>query len=200
MHKLIKVYLCLCYTCMPQTDLTNTSTRVFLSRNFIQELQRSKWATELTTSLRYDKLRHEVLINLSKSPAGKWLSWNLNYGLNHSYYFVASKLGVWLCDSMDCSLPCSSAHRFSRQKYYNQLLFPSPGIFPIREPLYRCKNEYLRHTWPWSWILLTCSCLALHPSLVSLWCVTLGLTRSCPQPVEQMSVLGLSTGVSGDSD
>jgi len=32
-----------------------------------------------------------------------------------------------LCDPMDCSLPGSSVHGFSRQQYWSGLPFPSPG-------------------------------------------------------------------------
>ena len=35
-----------------------------------------------------------------------------------------------LCDLMDCSLPCSSVHGFSRQESWSGLLFPSPGDLP----------------------------------------------------------------------
>ena len=34
------------------------------------------------------------------------------------------------CDPMDCSLPGSSVHGFSRQEYWSGLLFPSPGDLP----------------------------------------------------------------------
>ena len=35
-----------------------------------------------------------------------------------------------LCDPMDCSLPGSSVHGFSRQEYWSGLPFPSPGNLP----------------------------------------------------------------------
>ena len=35
-----------------------------------------------------------------------------------------------LCNPMDCSLPGSSVHGNSRQKYWNGFSFPSPGDFP----------------------------------------------------------------------
>ena len=31
-------------------------------------------------------------------------------------------------DPMDCSLPGSSVHGFSRQEYWNEVLLPSPNI------------------------------------------------------------------------
>ena len=34
------------------------------------------------------------------------------------------------CDPIDCCLPGSSVHGFSRQEYWSGLLFPSPGDFP----------------------------------------------------------------------
>ena len=38
-----------------------------------------------------------------------------------------------LCDPMDCSLPGSSIHGFSRQEYWSRLSFPSPGDHPDPE-------------------------------------------------------------------
>ena len=35
-----------------------------------------------------------------------------------------------LCDPMDCSLPASSVHGFSRQQYWSGLPCPPPGHFP----------------------------------------------------------------------
>ena len=35
-----------------------------------------------------------------------------------------------LCDPIDCSLPGSSVHGFSRQEYWNRLPFPTPGYLP----------------------------------------------------------------------
>jgi len=35
-----------------------------------------------------------------------------------------------LCEFMDCSLPGSSVHGISRQEYWHELLFPSPGDLP----------------------------------------------------------------------
>ena len=35
-----------------------------------------------------------------------------------------------LCDPMDCSSPGSSVHKFSRQRYWSGLPFPSPGDLP----------------------------------------------------------------------
>ena len=35
-----------------------------------------------------------------------------------------------LCDFMDYSLPASSVHGISRQEYWRELLFPSPGDLP----------------------------------------------------------------------
>ena len=35
-----------------------------------------------------------------------------------------------LCDPVDCSLPGSSVHGFSRQEYWSGLPFPSPGDLP----------------------------------------------------------------------
>ena len=35
-----------------------------------------------------------------------------------------------LCNPMDCSLPGSSVHGFSRQEYWSGLPFPSPGDLP----------------------------------------------------------------------
>ena len=35
-----------------------------------------------------------------------------------------------LCNPMNCSLPCSSIHGFSRQEYWSGLPFPSPGDLP----------------------------------------------------------------------
>ena len=38
-----------------------------------------------------------------------------------------------LCDRMNCSLPGSSIHGFSRQEYWSRLSFPSPGDHPDPE-------------------------------------------------------------------
>ena len=38
-----------------------------------------------------------------------------------------------LCDPMDCSLPGSFVHGFSRQEYWSGLPFPSPGDLPNPE-------------------------------------------------------------------
>ena len=40
---------------------------------------------------------------------------------------VRIQLYVTLCDSMDCSPPGSSVHGISRQEYWSELSFPSPG-------------------------------------------------------------------------
>ena len=37
---------------------------------------------------------------------------------------------IQLYDPMDCSPPGSSVHGFSRQEYWGELLFPSPGDLP----------------------------------------------------------------------
>ena len=37
-----------------------------------------------------------------------------------------------LCDPMDCSLPGSTVHGISQQKYWSGLLSPPPGIFPTQ--------------------------------------------------------------------
>ena len=41
-----------------------------------------------------------------------------------------SQLCPTLCDPVDCSLPGSSVMGFSRQEYWSELPFPSPGVFP----------------------------------------------------------------------
>ena len=43
---------------------------------------------------------------------------------------LAPQLHPALCDTMDCSLPGSSVHKFSRQEYWNGLPFPFPGDLP----------------------------------------------------------------------
>ena len=85
--------------------------------------------------------------------------------------------------------PCSSAHGILQAKILESVAvsFSRGSSQPRNHSTAIIKMNILDTLWPWSWILLTCSCLALHPSLVSLWCVTLSLTRSCPWPVEQMS-------------
>lgn len=53
----------------------------------------------------------------------------------------------------------------------------------------------------WSWVPLTSPWLAFHPSLVSLWLVTLSLARQYRfylWPLKQMSIFGFSSGVSSD--
>ena len=42
-----------------------------------------------------------------------------------------------ICNTMDCSLPGSSAHRISRQEYWSGFLFPPPGdtLDPEIEPV-----------------------------------------------------------------
>ena len=45
---------------------------------------------------------------------------------------AAKSLQSWptLCDLIDCNLPGSSVHGFSRQEYWSGLPFPSPGDLP----------------------------------------------------------------------
>ena len=43
--------------------------------------------------------------------------------------YVGTQSCLTLCDPMDCSLPGSSVHRFSRQEYWSGFLFPSPRGF-----------------------------------------------------------------------
>ena len=43
---------------------------------------------------------------------------------------MSHQLCPTLCDSMDCSLLCSSVHGFSRQEYWSGLPFPPPGDLP----------------------------------------------------------------------
>ena len=48
-----------------------------------------------------------------------------------------------LCDSMDCSLPDSSAMEFSRQEYWSGLPFPPAGDLPnpgIKPGLPHCRQ------------------------------------------------------------
>ena len=44
-------------------------------------------------------------------------------------YLLCSCLVASVCDPMDCSLPGSSIHGFSRQEYWSGLPFPSPSGF-----------------------------------------------------------------------
>ena len=48
------------------------------------------------------------------------------------YIYICIQLYVCLtlCTSLDCSLPGSSVHGFSRQKYWSGLPFPSPEDLP----------------------------------------------------------------------
>ena len=43
------------------------------------------------------------------------------------------------CDPMDCNLPASSVHGFSRREYWSGLPFPIPGDFPDPD----IKHEFL---------------------------------------------------------
>ena len=43
---------------------------------------------------------------------------------------LVAQLCLILCDPMDCSLPGSSVHEFSRQEYWSVLSFSSPGHLP----------------------------------------------------------------------
>ena len=40
------------------------------------------------------------------------------------------QLCLTLCDPMNCSPPGSSVHGFSRQEYWSELPYPSPGDLP----------------------------------------------------------------------
>ena len=67
-----------------------------------------------------------------------------------------------ICDPMDCSLPSSSVHVFSRQEYWSGLPFPSPGDLP--NPRTEASSalqadSLLSHpTWlMWVWVALTLS-------------------------------------------
>ena len=43
---------------------------------------------------------------------------------------IFAQLCLTLCDSMDCSHQASLSMGFSRQEYWSQLPFPSPGDLP----------------------------------------------------------------------
>ena len=43
---------------------------------------------------------------------------------------LVAKLGLTLCDPMDCSLPGSSVHGISQAEYWSGLPFPFPGDLP----------------------------------------------------------------------
>ena len=52
---------------------------------------------------------------------------------NSKYILITCACGqscLTLCNPMDCSLPGSSSMGFSRQVYWNRLLFPTPGNLP----------------------------------------------------------------------
>ena len=44
--------------------------------------------------------------------------------------FSVAQLCLTLCNSVDCSPPGSSVHRFFRREYWNGLPFPPPGDLP----------------------------------------------------------------------
>ena len=55
------------------------------------------------------------------------------YKILNLYYNVlcfVTQLCLTLCNPLDCSLPASSVHGFSRQEYRSGLTFPSPGNLP----------------------------------------------------------------------
>ena len=49
------------------------------------------------------------------------------YRFTHESESEISQSCLTLCDPMDCSLPGSSIHGFSRQEYWSGLPLPSPG-------------------------------------------------------------------------
>ena len=69
------------------------------------------------------------LLHFSWAPSSVFPFGNLHH---HSCFCccLATKLCPTLCDPMDCSLPGSSVHGFSRKGYWSGLPFPSPGDFP----------------------------------------------------------------------
>ena len=54
-------------------------------------------------------------------------------GLLFLHTFSIIQLCSTLCDPIDCSLPESSVHGFSRQEYWSGLPWPSPGDLPDPE-------------------------------------------------------------------
>ena len=67
------------------------------------------------------------------NPGIKWASCTGKQILYHWPTFSSVQFSsvaqscLTLCDPMDCSLPGSSVHGFSRQEYWSGLPFPSPG-------------------------------------------------------------------------
>ena len=93
-------------------------------------------------SLRDNKHQHILFV-----PGFKQVETRLPKFSNEKFIFqslanfpVCWQLGGWtyllyaclvasVCDPMDCSLPGSSVHGFSRQEYWSGLPFPSPSGF-----------------------------------------------------------------------
>ena len=61
----------------------------------------------------------ECFVNKSTLERERWLSSS-----------VCAQSYLSLCNTMDCSLPGSSVHGFSRQEYWNGLPFPTLGNLP----------------------------------------------------------------------
>ena len=84
----------------------------------------SRMPEELRTEV-CDTVKEAAIKTISKKKKcrkAKWLSEKVK---------LLSR--VRLCDSMNCSLPCSSMG-FSRQKYWSGLPFPSPKNHLVRRP------------------------------------------------------------------
>ena len=53
------------------------------------------------------------------------------YTFTYALLCFVTQSHVTLCYLIDCSLPGSSVHEFSRQEYWSGLPFPSPGDLPF---------------------------------------------------------------------
>ena len=79
----------------------------------------SKWNNWQRINLQNIQAFHEAQYHKNKQPRQK-------VGRRPKQTFLQIR---HLCNTMDCSLPAPPSTEFSRQEYWSELLFPTPGIF-----------------------------------------------------------------------
>ena len=96
-----------------------------------RENKRERKETPLgdSANISYMNDRTKNQVEMSKDSLA-WEKNGIRAALIQPSQSEVSQLCPTLCDPVNCSLPGSSVHGFSRQEYWSGLPFPSPGDLP----------------------------------------------------------------------
>jgi len=127
-------------------SLSRTLT-LFFSFNLIKQIFFNCWKIALQSCVGFHHAAAAAAKSLQSCPTlcdpqrqqptrlpRPWDSPGKNTGVGCHFLLQCMKVKVkllshvWLSDPMDCSLPGSSVHGFSRQEYWSGMPLPSPGF------------------------------------------------------------------------